>query len=87
MRWSERYLQKKLSEHTVGDGAPKVSKGGLDTLDTTQPYDRVQEKSAPTGETSCTACGCGSLWRDTSGAWHCAYSTPIRPPIPRASGH
>lgn len=76
MRWSERYLQKKLSGHTVGDVVSKVSKGGLDTLDTATPYDRVQEKSAPTGETSCPTCGCGSLWRDQSGAWQCEQCAP-----------
>ena len=34
------------------------------------------EKVAPTGDTPCTTCGCGSLWRDTSGAWHCERCEP-----------
>ena len=34
------------------------------------------EKGAPTGETPCPACGCGSLWRDQSGAWWCEQCMP-----------
>ena len=34
------------------------------------------QDSQQTGETPCTACGCGSLWRDTSGAWWCEQCTP-----------
>lgn len=77
MSWSERYLQKKFPEHTGGTEVPKVPKGGLDTLDTDLPLGRAQKKYAPLGDgPPCPTCGCGSLWRDQSGAWQCEQCTP-----------
>ncbi len=73
MSWSERYLQKISPTHT---GLPQGAKGAkppLATLATAQSLDPVGKKS---GDAPCPTCGCGSLWRDTAGAWHCESCTP-----------
>ena len=41
-----------------------------------EPRHRHAGAGLVSGEAPCTTCGCGSLWRDQSGDWHCEQCAP-----------
>lgn len=73
MSWSKRYLQKKISTHTGADVLTEPTKPGFVSFGSTGTPEPVGKKS---GDAPCPTCGCGSLWRDRAGAWHCERCNP-----------